>query len=90
MKRGKRSRGRKSPPKQTLNLPDLDQARSAVAHASGDKPGIDGGLDQVLTQPGTGTVRMWRALPIKSTMAQWSSRVVEGGRPPVQRPSLHL
>jgi site-specific recombinase XerD len=30
MKRGKRPRGRKSSPKQSLNLPDLDHARSAV------------------------------------------------------------
>ncbi len=31
MKRGKR--GRKSSPKQSLNLPDLDQARSAVLNS---------------------------------------------------------
>ena len=30
MKRGKRVRGRKSSPKQSLNLPDLDQAESPV------------------------------------------------------------
>ena len=30
MKRGKRGRGRKSSPKHSLNLPDLDQAKSAV------------------------------------------------------------
>ena len=30
MKRGKRGRGRKSSPKLSLNLPDLDQAKSAV------------------------------------------------------------
>lgn len=33
MKRGKRNRGRKSSPKHTLNLPDLDQARSAVLNS---------------------------------------------------------
>ena len=30
MKRGKRGRRRKSSPKHSLNLPDLDQAKSAV------------------------------------------------------------
>jgi hypothetical protein len=33
MKRGKRGRGRKSSPKQALNLPDLDQAKSAVLNS---------------------------------------------------------
>jgi len=33
MKRGKRGRGRKSSQKQSLNLPDLDQARSAVLNS---------------------------------------------------------
>ena len=33
MKRGKRGRGRKSSPKQSLNLPDLDQAGSAVLNS---------------------------------------------------------
>jgi hypothetical protein len=30
MKRGKHERGKKFPPKRSLNLPDLDQAKSAV------------------------------------------------------------
>src|SRR5438445_4204961 len=33
MKRGKRGRGRKSSPKHSLNLPDLDQAKSAVLNS---------------------------------------------------------
>jgi site-specific recombinase XerD len=33
MKRGKRGRGRKSSPKLSLNLPDLDQAKSAVLNS---------------------------------------------------------
>jgi hypothetical protein len=33
MKRGKRGHGRESSPKQTLNLPDLDQAKSAVLNS---------------------------------------------------------
>src|SRR5580704_1713514 len=33
MKRGKRSRGRKSSPKHSLSLPDLDQAGSAVLNS---------------------------------------------------------
>ena len=33
MKRGKRGRGRKSTPKYGLNLPDLDQARSAALNS---------------------------------------------------------
>lgn len=33
MKRGKRGRGRKSSAKQSLNLPDLDQAKSAVLNS---------------------------------------------------------
>jgi site-specific recombinase XerD len=33
MKRGKRGRGRKSSPKQSLNLPDLDHAKSAVLNS---------------------------------------------------------
>jgi site-specific recombinase XerD len=33
MKRGKRGRGRKSSPKQSLDLPDLDQAKSAVLNS---------------------------------------------------------
>ena len=33
MKRGKCGKGRKSSPKHSLNLPDLDQARSAVLNS---------------------------------------------------------
>jgi hypothetical protein len=33
MKRGKRGRGRKPSPKQSLNLPDLDQSKSAVLYS---------------------------------------------------------
>ena len=33
MKRGKKSRARKSSPKHSLSLPDLDQARSAVLNS---------------------------------------------------------
>lgn len=38
MKRGKRGRGRKSSPKHSLNLPDLDQARSAVLNSLPSRP----------------------------------------------------
>lgn len=37
MKRAKRDRGGKSSPKQRLNLPDLDQARSAVLNSPPSK-----------------------------------------------------
>jgi predicted alpha/beta-hydrolase family hydrolase len=33
MKRGKRGQAKKSPPKRSLNLPDLDQAKSAVLNS---------------------------------------------------------
>ena len=33
MKRGKHARGRKSLPKHSLNLPDLDQAKSSVLNS---------------------------------------------------------
>lgn len=37
MKRGKRARGRKSSPKHSLNLPELDQAKSAVLNSRQSK-----------------------------------------------------
>jgi len=38
MKRGKRGRGRKASPKQSLNLPDLDQTKSAVLNSLPGNP----------------------------------------------------
>ena len=51
MKRGKRGRNRKSSPKQSLNLPDLDQARSAVLNSRPSKeshPGYRHAIDEFI------------------------------------------
>jgi len=52
MKRGKRGQRRKSSPKQSLNLPDLDQAKSAVLNSLPSKESQRGyrhAIDEFIT-----------------------------------------
>jgi len=52
MKRGKQNRGKKSSPKHSLSLPDLDQARSAVLNSLPSKESQRGyrhAIDEFIT-----------------------------------------
>jgi len=68
MKRGKRGRGRKSSPKLSLNLPDLDQAKSAVLNSLPSKESQRGyrhAIDEFITwySPNLGSRSIRPSLP---------------------------
>ncbi len=64
MKRGKRGRNRKSSPKLSLNLPDLDQAKPAVLNSLRRRNfRLDPSVMGVISQDRTSG---WRGMPLSS------------------------